>query len=60
MGEKQVKVWYDPEGDYLAVIFEQKDGYFRETDDGRLYRGQGFIALLGTSQAKYDKIHVDI
>jgi uncharacterized protein YuzE len=28
---KHVKVWYDAEGDYLEVIFEQKEGYFRET-----------------------------
>lgn len=28
---KEVRVWYDPEGDYLEVIFERKDGYFRET-----------------------------
>ncbi len=26
-----VKLWYDPEGDYLEVIFERKEGYFRET-----------------------------
>ena len=31
MAEKRVKVWYDPEGDYLEVIFDQKPGYFRET-----------------------------
>jgi uncharacterized protein YuzE len=31
MERKIVKVWYDPEGDYLEVIFEQKEGYFRET-----------------------------
>ena len=36
MGEKQVKVWYDPEGDYLEVIFEQREGYFRETEDDRV------------------------
>lgn len=28
---KEVKVWYDKEGDYLEVIFERKAGYFRET-----------------------------
>jgi uncharacterized protein YuzE len=27
----KVKVWYDPESDFLEVIFEQKAGYFRET-----------------------------
>jgi len=26
-----VIVWYDPEGDYLEVLFERKSGYFRET-----------------------------
>lgn len=29
--EKEVNVWYDKEGDYLEVMFEQKAGYFRET-----------------------------
>jgi len=31
MGERKVKIWYDPEGDYLEVIFDQKPGYIRET-----------------------------
>lgn len=26
-----VKLWYDPEGDYMEVTFENKAGYFRET-----------------------------
>lgn len=30
---KEVKVWYDKEGDYLEVIFEKKAGYFRETEN---------------------------
>lgn len=33
MASKVVKLWYDPEGDYLEVIFEQKEGYFRETEN---------------------------
>ena len=28
---KHVKIWYDAEGDYLEVIFNQRAGYFRET-----------------------------
>ena len=28
---KHVKIWYDAEGDYLEVIFDQRAGYFRET-----------------------------
>ncbi|MFQ5658167.1 MAG: DUF2283 domain-containing protein [Candidatus Methylomirabilales bacterium] len=31
MAERKVKIWYDSEGDYLEVTFEQKPGYFRET-----------------------------
>ncbi len=31
MAERRVKIWYDPEGDYLEVMFDQKPGYFRET-----------------------------
>ena len=31
--EKEIKVWYDKEGDYLEVIFERKAGYFIETEN---------------------------
>ena len=31
--EKEVRIWYDKEGDYLEVIFERKGGYFRETEN---------------------------
>ena len=27
----KIRVWFDPEADFLEVIFEQKEGYFRET-----------------------------
>lgn len=30
---KEVKIWYDKEGGYLEVLFEQKAGYFRETEN---------------------------
>ncbi len=30
---KEIKVWYDSEGDYLEVILERKAGYFRETEN---------------------------
>jgi len=32
MGEG-IKVWYDKGGDYLEVLFEQKAGYFKETEN---------------------------
>jgi uncharacterized protein YuzE len=31
VAERRVRIWYDPEGDFLEVIFDQKPGYFRET-----------------------------
>jgi uncharacterized protein YuzE len=31
MAARKLKLWYDPEGDYLEVIFDQRAGYFRET-----------------------------
>jgi len=33
---RHVKIWYDPEGDYLEVIFDQKAGYFRETENDQV------------------------
>jgi len=36
MEGKHVKVWYDAEGDYLEVIFDRKEGYFRETVNDRV------------------------
>ena len=36
MAGKVVKLWYDPEGDYLEVTFEQKEGYFRETESDQV------------------------
>ena len=34
--QKHLKIWYDAEGDYLEVIFNQKVGYFRETDNDQV------------------------
>jgi uncharacterized protein YuzE len=34
--ERKVKIWYDAEGDYLEVIFDQKPGYFRETQSDQV------------------------
>lgn len=31
-----VKLWYDPEGDYMEVLFEQKAGHFRQTSEDRV------------------------
>lgn len=31
MEQREVRVWYDREADYLEVIFDSREGYFRET-----------------------------
>lgn len=31
MGNRTVRIWYDQEGDFLEVIFDQKPGFFRAT-----------------------------
>jgi len=31
MADKRLRIWYDKEGDFLEVIFEQRAGYFRQT-----------------------------
>lgn len=33
-----VKLWYDREGDYLEVVFDQREGYFRETDNDQVMK----------------------
>ncbi len=30
---KEIKVWYDKEGDYIEVLFERRMGYFKETEN---------------------------
>ena len=34
--KRRVAVWYDCEGDFLEVLFEKKEGYFRETANDRV------------------------
>ena len=36
MAGKIVKIWYDSEGDYLEVIFDQREGFFRETESDQV------------------------
>ena len=37
MATESVSIWFDPEGDYLEVLFDtMTPGYFRETADDRL------------------------
>ena len=36
MANRTVKVWFDPEADFLEVTFEQKPGYSRRTDNDQV------------------------
>ncbi|MBZ0203970.1 MAG: DUF2283 domain-containing protein [Ignavibacteria bacterium] len=33
---KEIKIYYDKEGDYMEVLFELKEGYFKETEHDEL------------------------
>jgi hypothetical protein len=30
--EKEIRIWFDKEGDFLEVLFERKPGFFKETE----------------------------
>ncbi len=30
---QQIRVWFDPEGDFLEVLFSDKAGYMKETNN---------------------------
>jgi len=60
MAEK-VKVWFDPEGDYLEVLFSDAPGYMRETTHDALMervdeqgRVLGF-SILGVSRFRKER-----
>ncbi len=64
MGET-VKVWYDKEADYLEVLFEIKEGYFRETGNDAVMEkidteGNiiGFSILNVSSLSQYQPLSV--
>ena len=47
---RQVRIWYDAEGDFLEVRFSDKPGYMRETDnDAVMERVDDAGNLLGFS-----------
>jgi uncharacterized protein YuzE len=47
---RRIKVWYDPEGDFLEVLFSDAPGYMRETEsDAIMERADQDGNLLGFS-----------
>ena len=62
----KVKVWYDAKGDFLEVMFRQKEGYFRETKSDQVMEKVdkegntiGF-SILKVSSLKEKIIDVDL
>ena len=36
MGQRKIKIWYDPEADFLEVIFDERAGFFKETSNDQV------------------------
>jgi hypothetical protein len=64
--EKHLRIWYDSEGDYLGVIFDQKAGYFRETENDQVMEkvdDEGNVlgfSVLGVSVMKEKPLEVTL
>jgi hypothetical protein len=57
MARERVKIWYDVEGDYLEVLFDQRPGYFRETANDQVLEKvdtQGNVSAIRTQQLDVD------
>jgi uncharacterized protein YuzE len=58
---QQIKVWYDPEGDFLEVQFSDKAGYMKETNNDAVMERvdeQGVVlgfTVLGVSRLAKEK-----
>jgi uncharacterized protein YuzE len=57
MAGRLLKIWYDREGDFLDVMFEDRAGYFRETANDQVMEkvdDQGRV--IGFSILKLSKV----
>lgn len=36
MAPRRLRIWFDREGDFLEVTFEEREGWFRDTSDDRV------------------------
>jgi uncharacterized protein YuzE len=54
---QSVKIWFDPEADFLEVLFSDSPGYMRETDnDAILERVDNEGNILGFSVLNVSKL----
>jgi hypothetical protein len=50
MAGRTLRIWYDSQGDYLEVTFDQTSGFFQETSDERVMKKvDGLGIILGFS-----------
>lgn len=58
----KVKVWYDPEGDFLEVLFKRKEGYFRETELDQVMEKVDMIgfSILKVSALKQKTLEINL
>ncbi len=57
MARDRIRVWYDAEGDYLEVIFDQSKGIFRSTaNDQVMEKVDAEGNILGFSVMKVSTI----
>ena len=63
---EKVKVWYDAEGDFLEIMFQQKEGYFRETNSDQVMEKvdmEGYVigfSILKVSALKEKPLDIDL
>jgi uncharacterized protein YuzE len=63
---EKVKVWYDPKGDFLEVMFRKKEGYFRETNSEQVMQKvdmEGNVigfSILKVSALKEKPLDIDL
>ena len=58
MADRRLKVWYDREGDFLEVMFEDRAGYFRETEnDHVMEKVDDEGRVIGFSILKVSALH---
>lgn len=66
MAERHVRIWYDAEGDYLEVLFDDRPGHFRETaNDAVMQRvnEEGNViafSILGVSAAQPRPLEIEL
>ncbi len=55
---ERVKVWFDPEADFLEVVFSDAPGYMRETENED-YVETPFVGMLSIAPHEEDNTDDD-